>query len=396
MIPAFFYSFIVITLESWMFSSFQRNRFNQSLSLLIFLVSVFLNSLVCIKQTTVSASILILILYSLLQFEGENKKITTFCIFYGLLLSSMWISNILCKLFNFTAYLNPFFLFVMSVILIYMEYMVIRLSLFFKQTSTNEKAKVIILIPVIVVLFALLLPFLQIKAIYSLLLYFVFLVLSLVIVENYISSILFINKEHEKKLSKYMETSSQNKYDLLNQQYRSSFNLLHEIMHKCSDLSLYMKEKKYEQVENELNYMCDATFREFNNIYSNSVVFNTLLANRKDLLQKYEIQIHSTIEFNNFDFISFSNQVDLFNTLLDFVLEEAVKSNTNRVVFIKSNMLAKQVILSFRFANNKNKNLQNEVHAALDFILNNYDAILSINEIDENTASLLLVFPKIE
>ena len=56
-------------------------------------------------------------------------------------------------------------------------------------------------------------------------------------------------------------------------------------------------------------------------------------------------------------------------------------------------MVAQQVILSFRFANNHNKNLQREISAALEKILKNYEAILSVNEIDENTASLLILFP---
>ena len=102
----------------------------------------------------------------------------------------------------------------------------------------------------------------------------------------------------------------------------------------------------------------------------------------------------STIEFNNFDFISFSNQVDLFNTLLDFILEEAIQSKVNKLIFIKSNVIASQVVLSFRFANNQNKNLQSEMQAALEQILKNYEAILSINDIDEATSSLLLLFPK--
>lgn len=385
---------------TYLFTSFYRYKFSYATTVLFFIVSCILLTFVNSKDIQVSAILIILIAYIFLLYEGKFSKMiehfALYCVFVPLayIAGSKIIEIYVSHPISFYNKEFPYLTVIISILLIYMIFSYTKMENLFKLVNLPNYSRYLLILPIGSVF---LIPFIaktQGSSILTTVLITGILLFTLCIELIYIASIQALNKDHEKTLQRYMETSSQNKYDLLNQQYQNSFNLLHEIMHKCNELIIQMRNKNYEKVESELNDITNATFKEFNEIYSNSVVFNTLLSNRKSLLQKHNIHVNSTIEFNNFEFISFSNQVDLFNTLLDFVLEEAKKSNTNKHVFIKSNMVAQQVILSFRFANNHNRNLQREISAALEKILKNYEAILSVNEIDENTASLLILFPK--
>lgn len=383
---------------SFLFSSTFRYKQTNSISILIFLINIILLSICNIHGIHLFSILLVETCYIFIMYElniSDFLKYSFMYLIYMILCiqTSIIITNIFGYFSIYVPYDNPVYaiwIITCFILLVYCIFSDVLFANVYKKIKLPEYTIEIIFLPHCV---AILLPFVIEKSKMGLLFYIIALIVAIGIEYIFIKTIQALHSEHEKTLSRYMETSNQNKYNLLNQQYQGSFNLLHELMHTCNELVMHMKNKNYEKVEHELEHICDATFKEFNDIYSNSVVFNTLLSNRKELLQKHNIHIKSTIEFNNFEFITFSNQVDLFNTILDFILEEAIQSKTNKVIFIKSNVVAEQVILSFRFANNKNKNLQGEIQAALSSILNNYNAILSINDIDENTTSLLLLFP---
>lgn len=393
---SFLFAVLFLSTLSYLFHFQYRLRYNIYLSIFCFLISVMLLSICNLTNIHIYLTIIIGAIYINLIYIGPIQKKGKDLLFYIITISISSLSaNALTTTFISTT--DSIFPVYTVVCAIFQMYLIIAYKMILKANQHMQLPSYsyfIVFLPI----GSLLLIYLSCRNFYvsveSIFFIIVLLILGIAGEYLYIFTLEELHKQHTKTLQRYMETSSQNKYNLLNQQYQNSFNLLHELMHKCNELVFFMKAKEYDKVEKELSVITDATFKEFNDIYSNSVVFNTLLQNRKELLHKHGISIKSTIEFNNFDFISFSNQVDLFNTLLDFILEEAIQSKDNKLIFIKSNVIASQVVLSFRFANNQNKNLQSEMQAALASILKNYEAILSINDIDETTTSLLLLFPK--
>lgn len=128
------------------------------------------------------------------------------------------------------------------------------------------------------------------------------LVLTGLVISNFVFMIVFVNSlksiklKKELELEKYKQLYSQTKYDLLDNQYKSHFNLLHNLMNECYLMKDYFKNNDYEKAKNEFYKVIDIAFTEFNQLYSNSIIFNTLIANRLDIIKENNLSIKSTIQ----------------------------------------------------------------------------------------------------
>ncbi|WRK52411.1 hypothetical protein SD457_18790 [Coprobacillaceae bacterium CR2/5/TPMF4] len=143
-----------------------------------------------------------------------------------------------------------------------------------------------------------------------------------------LKSKLDLSKENEKVVTE--------KYKLLNKQYETSFYFLHDLLKTCQRLNLLLDKDDYQGLKDEINTLTTTTFREFNSIYSDSMLLNTLINNRLETLRQYDITVLPTIEYNNFSFLTVADQFILFDCLLDLAIDEVKTVTNRRYIFIKS------------------------------------------------------------
>ena len=57
----------------------------------------------------------------------------------------------------------------------------------------------------------------------------------------------------------------------------NKINIFFNLLNKCKDISLLINKEKYNEAVNELKSLYNQTYKEFNAIYSNSLILNYLL-----------------------------------------------------------------------------------------------------------------------
>lgn len=201
-----------------------------------------------------------------------------------------------------------------------------------------------------------------------------------------LKSKLDLSKENEKVVTE--------KYKLLNKQYETSFYFLHDLLKTCQRLNLLLDKDDYQGLKDEINTLTTTTFREFNSIYSDSMLLNTLINNRLETLRQYDITVLPTIEYNNFSFLTVADQFILFDCLLDLAIDEVKTVTNRRYIFIKSIKKAKQIIIQFKF-NCSNCDLQEKVAASLNELLNRYHGISSVSSLQDGFVSVMIMFVKV-
>ena len=155
-----------------------------------------------------------------------------------------------------------------------------------------------------------------------------------------------------------------------------------------------MDKDDYQGLKDEINTLTTTTFREFNSIYSDSILLNTLINNRLETLRQYDITVLPTIEYNNFSFLTVTDQFILFDCLLDLAIDEVKTVTNRRYIFIKSIKKAKQVIIQFKF-NCCDCDLQEKVAASLNELLNRYHGISSVSSLQDGFVSVMIMFVKV-
>ena len=93
------------------------------------------------------------------------------------------------------------------------------------------------------------------------------------------------------------------KYELLQQHYDYNFKFLHDLLHTCNQLNIQFNNQDYEDAKRILNQLTQTTYKEFNAIYSQSLVLNYVINNHLNTLLENNIDIKTTVEttFNYLD-----------------------------------------------------------------------------------------------
>lgn len=187
------------------------------------------------------------------------------------------------------------------------------------------------------------------------------------------------------------EKLSNQKYELMYEHYNANFNSLHNLLNKCKDISLLINKEKYNEAVNELKSLYNQTYKEFNAIYSNSLILNYLLVERLELLNKNEIDFKSVIEYNDFQFLALNEQEMLFSTLLDTAIKETEKVTKPRTLIIKTCKKELQIIVQTIYSSNCI--IENETKLKLDSLLETHGALYSEKtDITKHTKSIVIVF----
>lgn len=189
---------------------------------------------------------------------------------------------------------------------------------------------------------------------------------------------------------KKQEELFNSKYELLQQHYDYNFKFLHDLLHTCNQLNTHFNNQDYEDAKRILNQLTQTTYKEFNAIYSQSLVLNYVINNHLQTLIDNNINIKTTVE-TPLTHLDLQIQFQLFEYLLNFSIESCLKSDQkNKMIIIKSKEQANHLFLKITLPYVAIK--KNIIEYSLNKILFDISYILSIKQIDTNYISLLITF----
>lgn len=200
------------------------------------------------------------------------------------------------------------------------------------------------------------------------------------------------NMKNKLEIAQHKEELVNTKFNLLNQHYNYNFNLLHDLLHTCNNINVHLESSDYYIAKNEINKLMELTYKEFNTIYTNSIILNYIINNNLNTIKENEINIKTVLEYNDFSNLDFNTQFNLFNFLVNFSIECCLKVfMINRFVIIKSKKKSNYYVIQLLIPNIN----MNYEHATkeIEKILSNTKYSISIKVINSLSVSLLLFFP---
>lgn len=185
------------------------------------------------------------------------------------------------------------------------------------------------------------------------------------------------------------------KYELLQQHYDYNFKFLHDLLHTCNQLNIQFDNQNYENAKEILNQLTQTTYKEFNAIYSQSLVLNYVINNHLQTLIDNNINIKTDIESNSFNNLDYQLQLQLFDYLLTLTIQSCLScQNDNKIIIFKSksetNYLLLKVVFSSTTINEK------KITNHLEKILNANSYTVTIKDIDDCNTSLLIVLKRVD
>ena len=184
------------------------------------------------------------------------------------------------------------------------------------------------------------------------------------------------------------------KYELLQQHYDYNFKFLHDLLHTCNQLNIQFDHQNYEDAKEILNQLTQTTYKEFNAIYSQSLVLNYVINNHLQTLIENNINIKTDIENDSFNNLDYQLQLQLFDYLLTLTIQSCLScQNDNKIIMFKSksetNYLLLKVVFSSTTINEK------KITNHLEKILNANSYTVTFKEVDDCNTSLLIVLKRV-
>ena len=191
------------------------------------------------------------------------------------------------------------------------------------------------------------------------------------------------------ELSKEMMIS---KFNSLNKEYESNFKFLHNLLHTCAELNQLIDQKKYDELDSLIKSLSNKTIKEFNEIYTNSPIFSTVLNHKKNQLSSLNISVTSTLYSDDFSNLDSINQMIFFTKILDLAIKYCSLSDEQRFIIIKSRKDIYSCILQIIFnfpstfendikesTSNIDKEFNTQSDISFDYNLKIVDIIFLIN-----------------
>jgi len=225
-----------------------------------------------------------------------------------------------------------------------------------------------------------------------------FIYISILALSNLILVIIFIlalNSTHMKnelEIAKQKQELINSKFNLLTQHYNYNFNFLHDLLHTCNKINLFLDSSDYSNAKDEVKNLTEITYKKFNAIYSNSFILNYAINNNLNKIIENKINIKTVFEYINFENLDFNTQLDLFNFLVNFSIDCCMKVDiSQRIIIIKSKTKSNYLIIQILLPNIKIND--NEIKEETKKILHNIDYSVNIKKIASSSMSLLISFP---
>lgn len=369
---------ISFLLLAYLAHSFLSPKYNKTKSLLIFVLLFILLVFITIELKYLFILFLYFIAYFLLYKESFIQKALIIIPFYIIQISFEFLIFHIQTFFNYEIILAALFiLFFISI------YIYILKNL--KRLYSLKYIKFIFIFPILTILW-----FGDIDCSYFLSTSTtdLFDLLSIPVL-NLLLFIITLLTTNYISLKKQKELFN-SKYELLQQHYDYNFKFLHDLLHTCNQLNIQFDNQNYENAKEILNQLTQTTYKEFNAIYSQSLVLNYVINSHLNTFIENNIDIKTTVE-TPLNHLDLQIQFQLFEYLLNISIESCLKSNQkNRMIIIKSKEQANHLFLKITLPYVAIK--KNIIEYSLNKILFDISYILSIKQIDTNYISLLITF----
>lgn len=374
---------ISFLLLAYLAHSFLSPKYNKTKSLLIFVLFFIPLVFITIELKYLFILFLYFIVYFLLYKESFIQKALIIIPFYIILISFEFLIFHIQTFFNYEIILAALFiLFFISI------YIYILKNL--KRLYSLKYIKFIFIFPILTILW-----FGDIDCSYFLSTSTtnLFDLLSIPVL-NLLLFIITLLTTNYISLKKQKELFN-SKYELLQQHYDYNFKFLHDLLHICNQLNIQFDNQNYENAKEILNQLTQTTYKEFNAIYSQSLVLNYVINNHLQTLIDNNINIKTDIESNSFNNLDYQLQLQLFDYLLTLTIQSCLScQNDNKIIILKSksetNYLLLKVVFSSTTINEK------KITNHLEKILNANSYTVTIKDIDDCNTSLLIVLKRVD
>ena len=369
---------ISFLLLAYLVHSFLSPKYNKTKSLLIFVLFFIPLVFITIESKYIFILFLYFIVYFLLYKESFIQKALIIIPFYIIQISFEFLIFHIQTFFNYEIILAALFILLFISIYIY-----ILKNL--KRLYSLKYIKFIFIFPILTILW-----FGDIDCSYFLFTSTtdLFDLLSIPVL-NLLLFIITLLTTNYISLKKQKELFN-SKYELLQQHYDYNFKFLHDLLHTCNQLNIQFDNQNYENAKEILNQLTQTTYKEFNAIYSQSLVLNYVINSHLNTLIENNINIKTTVE-TPLTHLDLQIQFQLFEYLLNFSIESCLKSDQkNKMIIIKSKEQANHLFLKITLPYVAIK--KNIIEYSLNKILFDISYILSIKQIDTNYISLLITF----
>ena len=369
---------ISFLLLAYLVHSFLSPKYNKTKSLLIFVLFFIPLVFITIESKYIFILFLYFIVYFLLYKESFIQKALIIIPFYIIQISFEFLVFHIQTFFNYEIILAALFILLFISIYIY-----ILKNL--KRLYSLKYIKFIFIFPILTILW-----FGDIDCSYFLSTSTtdLFDLLSIPVL-NLLLFIIMLLTTNSISLKKQKELFN-SKYELLQQHYDYNFKFLHDLLHTYNQLNIQFDNQNYENAKEILNQLTQTTYKEFNAIYSQSLVLNYVINSHLNTFIENNIDIKTTVE-TPLNHLDLQIQFQLFEYLLNFSIESCLKSDQkNKMIIIKSKEQANHLFLKITLPYVANK--KNIIEYSLNKILFDISYILSIKQIDTNYISLLITF----
>lgn len=144
--------------------------------------------------------------------------------------------------------------------------------------------------------------------------------------------------------------SMNTKNELLQLLYDNNFNFLHNMISKLMLFNNLLSNKEYNVLELELAQLNSELLKEFNIINSNSTIISSLLNQYLLDIQQNNIFFKNVIEYNDFSFLDYQVQKNLFSLIIKIAINECSIFPKNRLIILKTKRKNQQVIIQCIFS----------------------------------------------
>lgn len=185
------------------------------------------------------------------------------------------------------------------------------------------------------------------------------------------------------------------KYSMLTRQYETSFSFLHSLLRQCADLSLTIEARDLDKISDQVRDVADHAFHQFNEVCISSPILASLLAARKQELEKRGILVSCAIRNDQFGLITFEEQKQLFGRLLDFAMDAAeTRDDRLGTIIIRSDTSRQDLLLEFNFSSPEDLTASKELEELQVFLSRKFKAgVRSVYSREEGRMQIFVVIP---
>ena len=395
-------TFLAFNYLAYSFLSFKHNRKSTFLTFIIAYLCICLTNLKGIDSSKAIILFIIDIIYTSIQFKGSFfEKCFTIIpffafqifseIFVGYILTSVLSIPVPNKIYSLSYLLG---LCLSYILLVIFNLCYIKINKYIKRNSMPKYAWIIFIAPLMTIVllvsendyFKILKNFPQYGA-----------VIILFILSNILNAFIILlivrstNIKSDLKLQEHKAKTLEQKYQLVSQHYLYNFNFLHGLLHYYTDINKLLKKCEYNKAKEKINILMNDTYKEFNSIYSNSIVLNYLINERLQHYKNTHIHCATIIEDEKINQLNIDTQFNLFTYILDIAEKQAIHFEDNqRIIIIKSKALINNLVIQCIIPN---KNIDTAIlKKQLNLILKNYNYIIDISVLYKSKLKILINF----